>query len=38
MKIFDGHRFKRLMKDLYVLPEILPKREIDKFQFIWKDK
>ncbi len=27
--------FKRLSKWLYILPDLLPKREIDKFQNIW---
>ena len=38
MLFYDRKRFKRLSKDLYILPELLPKREIDKFLSIWSDK
>ncbi len=34
----DSQRIKRLKRDLFILPELLNTREIDKFLDIWVDK
>ena len=36
-KKMSSREFKKLNRLLYRLPEILPKREIDKYQNIWVD-
>ena len=35
---FNRKNFKKLNKELYILPELLPEREIKKFVNIWVDK
>ena len=35
---FNRKNFKKLNRELYILPELLPEREIKKFINIWVDK